>query len=136
MEVEVEVEVVTVTLTRGKSAPDDLMEWLFNPTLNGENAEVCAVCQTGLPENNYHCGAEKVREGVASVYTGPLCLILLFFRLKSCFVLLSFLFPLIFTVHFSFLSVLLKAVKLSTRSKLQNFSIFLISETFIAWLAA
>ena len=39
----VDVEVVTVALTHGKSANDDLMERLFNPILNRESAEVCAV---------------------------------------------------------------------------------------------
>ena len=39
------MEVVTVALSQSKSASDDLMEPLFDPTLNRNSAEVCAVRQ-------------------------------------------------------------------------------------------
>ena len=39
------VEVATVALRQSKSASDDLMEGLFNPTSNRVSAEVCTVRQ-------------------------------------------------------------------------------------------
>ena len=38
-------KVVTVALKQGLSASDDLMEWLFNPTLIHKSADMCAVRQ-------------------------------------------------------------------------------------------
>ena len=44
-----------------RSQADDLMEWLFNPTLNRTSAEVCAVRQMCVSGNNDDSGARKVR---------------------------------------------------------------------------
>ena len=56
----VDVEVVTVALKQGKSAHDDLMERLFNPTLNRKIAAVCAVRQMCASES-YNAEQMRVR---------------------------------------------------------------------------
>ena len=43
--VEVEVEVGTVALKQDKSASDALTEFVSNPSLNHESADVCAMRQ-------------------------------------------------------------------------------------------